>query len=85
MIACQSEENESGRVAGEPCCKYDITASQNELSSLVGQKYLRSKYEDNISFYQNKVMHGYIAKSIENDPKIDRKTSKLCTRNKDIF
>ena len=85
MIACQSEENESGRVAGKPCCKYDITASQNELSSFVGQKYLRSKYEDNISFYHNKVMHGYIAKSIENDPKIDRKTSKLCTRNKDIF
>ena len=81
MIVCQSEENESGRVGGELCCKYDITTSQKELSSLVGQKYLRSKYEENVSFYQNKVMHGYI----ENNPKIDRKTSKLCTRNKDIF
>ena len=29
-------------------------------------------------------MHGYIAKSIENDPKIDHKTSKSWTRNKDF-
>ena len=29
-------------------------------------------------------MHGYIAKSIENDPKIDHKTSKSWTRNKDM-
>ena len=29
-------------------------------------------------------MHGYIAKSIENDPKIDQKTSKSWTRNKDM-
>ena len=70
-IVCQSEENESGRVAGELCCKYDITISQNELPRSVGQRCLRSKYKENISLYQNKVIHGYIAKSIENDPKID--------------
>ena len=29
-------------------------------------------------------MHGYIAKSVENDPKIDHKTSKSLTGNKDI-
>ena len=29
-------------------------------------------------------MHGYIATSIENDPKIDHKTSKSWTRNKDM-
>ena len=29
-------------------------------------------------------MHGYIAKPIENDPKIDQKTSKSWTRNKDM-
>ena len=29
-------------------------------------------------------MHGYIAKSIENDPKIDYKTSKSWARNKDM-
>ena len=29
-------------------------------------------------------MHGYIAKSIENVPKIDHKTSKSWTRNKDM-
>ena len=29
-------------------------------------------------------MHGYIAKSIESDPKIDHKTSKSWTRNKDM-
>ena len=29
-------------------------------------------------------MHGYVAKSIENDPKIDHKTSKLWTRNRDM-
>ena len=29
-------------------------------------------------------MHGYIANSIENDPKIDHKTSKSWTRNKDV-
>ena len=42
-IVCQSEENESGRVADELCCKYDITTSQNELPRSVGQKYLKSK------------------------------------------
>ena len=83
-IVSQSEENESASVAGELCGKYDITTSQNELPRLVGQKYLRSKYKENISLYQNKVMHGYIAKSIENDPKIDQKTSKSWTRNKDM-
>ena len=30
-------------------------------------------------------MHGYIANSIENDPKIDHKTSKSWTRNKDVW
>ena len=30
-------------------------------------------------------MHGYMAKSIENDPKIDHKISKSWTRNKDVF
>ena len=30
-------------------------------------------------------MHGYIAKSMENAPKIDHKTSKSWTRNKDVF
>ena len=69
-IVCQSKENERGRVAGELCCKYDITISQNELPGSVGQKCLRSKYKENISFYQNKVMHGCIAKSIENNPTI---------------
>ena len=64
-IVCQFEENESGRVADELCCKYDITTSQNELPRSVGQKYLKSKYKQNMVFYQNKVMHGYIAKSIE--------------------
>ena len=83
-IVSQSEENESARVAGELCGKYDITTSQNELPRLVGQKYLRSKYKENISLYQNKVLHGYIAKSIESDPKIDQKTSKSWTRNKDM-
>ena len=34
-ILCQSEENESGRVAGELCSKYDITTIQNELSRSV--------------------------------------------------
>ena len=29
-------------------------------------------------------MYGYIAKTIENDPKIDHKASKLWTKNKDI-
>ena len=29
-------------------------------------------------------MHGYIAKSIENNPKIDHKTSKLWARNKNM-
>ena len=29
-------------------------------------------------------MDGHIAKSIENDPKIDHKTSKSWTRNKDL-
>ena len=29
-------------------------------------------------------MHGYIAKSIENDPKTDYKTAKSWTRNKDM-
>ena len=46
-IVCQSEENESGRVADELCCKYDITTSQNELPRSVGQKYLKSKYKEN--------------------------------------
>ena len=46
--------------------------------------YLRSKCKEYIDFYQNKVMHGYIAKSIENDPKIDYKTSKSWARNKDM-
>ena len=81
---CQSEENESGRVADKLCCKYDITKSQNELPRSVGQKYLRSKYKGNISFYQKKVTHGYIAKSIENDPKIHHKALKSWTRNKDM-
>ena len=36
-IVCQSEENESGRVADELCCKYDITTSQNELPRSVEQ------------------------------------------------
>ena len=36
-IVCQSKENESGRVAGELCCKYGITKSQNELPRSVGQ------------------------------------------------
>ena len=36
-ILCQSEENESRRVAGELCCKYDITISQYELPRSVGQ------------------------------------------------
>ena len=49
-IVCQSEENESGRVADELCCKYDITTSQNELPRSVGQKYLKSKYKENIVF-----------------------------------
>ena len=35
-IVSQSEENESARVAGELCGKYDITTSQNELPRLVG-------------------------------------------------
>ena len=83
-IVSQSEENESARVAGELCGKYDITTSQNELPRSVGQKYLRSKYKENTSLYQNKVMHGYIAKSIENNPKIDQKTSKSWTRNEDM-
>ena len=82
-IVCQSEENESGRVADELCCKYDITTSQNELPRSVGQKYLKSESKENI-FYQKKVMHVYIAKSIENDPKIDHETSKSWTRNKDM-
>ena len=30
-------------------------------------------------------MHGYIAKSITNDPITDHKTSKLWTGNKDVF
>ena len=47
---CQSEENESGRVSDELCCKYDITTSQNELPRSVGQKYLTSKYKENIVF-----------------------------------
>ena len=42
-IVCQPEENESGRVADELCCKYDITTSQNELPRSVGQKYLKSE------------------------------------------
>ena len=42
-IVCQPEENESGRVAGELCCKYDITTSQNELPISIGQSYLKSK------------------------------------------
>ena len=29
-------------------------------------------------------MHAYIAQSKENDPKIDHKTSKSCTKNKDL-
>ena len=29
-------------------------------------------------------MHGYIVKSIESDPKIDHKTSKSGTKNKDM-
>ena len=70
-IVFQSVENESGRVTGELCCKYDITISQTELPRSVGQRCLRSKYKENTSLYQNKVIHGYIAKSIENDPKID--------------
>ena len=84
LTVCQSEENENGRVAGELCSKYDTTASQNELPRSVGQKYSRSKYKQNISYDQNKVMHGYIAKSIENDPKIDHETSKSWTRKKDL-
>ena len=83
-IVCWSKDDESGRVTDELCCKYDITTSQNELSRSVGQKYLRSKYKENIAFYQNKIMHHCIAKPIENDPKIDHKTSKLWTKNKDI-
>ena len=79
---CQSEENESGRVAGVLCCKFDITTSQNELPRSVEQKYLRSKNKGNISFYYN--MFDYIAKSTENDPKIDHRASKLRTRNKDM-
>ena len=65
QIVCLSEENESGRVANELCFTYDITKSQNELPRSAGQKYLKSKYKQNMVFYQNKVMHGYIAKSIE--------------------
>ena len=38
-IVSQSEENESARVAGELCGKYDITTSQNELPRLVGQNF----------------------------------------------
>ena len=64
-IVCQSEGKESGRVADELCRKYEIATSQNELPRLVGQKYLRSKDKENIVFYQDKVMHGYIANSIE--------------------
>ena len=33
-IVCQSKKNDSGRVADELCCKYDITTSQNELPRL---------------------------------------------------
>ena len=33
-IVCQSKENDSGRIADELCCKYDITTSQNELPRL---------------------------------------------------
>ena len=50
-IVCQSEENESGGVADEMCCKYDITKCQNELLRSVGQKDLRSKYKENIACY----------------------------------
>ena len=81
-IVCQSEENESGRVAGVLCCKFYITTSQNELPRSVEQKYLRSKNKENISFYWN--MFDYIAKSTENDPKIDHRASKSRTRNKDM-
>ena len=63
----------AGRVVGELCSKYDITTSHDELPRSVGQKYLTSNYKEDVSFYQNKVKHDYIAKSIENDPKIDHK------------
>ena len=33
-IVCQSKKNDSGRVADELCCKYDVTTSQNELPRL---------------------------------------------------
>ena len=85
IVDCASIRRErKWESAGELCCKYDITISQNELPRSVGQKCLRSKYKENISLYQNKVIHGYIAKSIENDPKIDHKASKSWTRNKDM-
>ena len=41
LILSQSEENESGRVAGKSCSKYDITTNHNELPRPVAQKYLR--------------------------------------------
>ena len=54
-IVCQSNENKSGRVAGDLCCKYDIIKSQNEMPRSVGQKYLRSKYKENYLFTRIKL------------------------------
>ena len=60
-----------------------MTKSQNELPRSIGQRYFKPKSKENIVFRQNKLMHGYTTKSIENDPKKDHKT-KSWTRHKDM-
>ena len=66
---CNSEVNESGTVAGELYSKNEIITCQNELFKIKVQR----KY---VLYIKN-------PKSIAKDPKIDHKTSKLWTCNKD--
>ena len=47
-------------------------------------KVFEIKNKERTSQYQSKVIHGYVAKAIQNDPNNDDKTSKSRTRNKDM-
>ena len=77
-----SEENYCLRVSRELQNSNNINVIQSDTPRAGGQKYIKAKIKEKSDLYRNKVMHGYFARSIENDPKIDHKNSKSWTRNR---
>lgn len=84
LFMCESEENESQRVASELSNKYNIVSCENETPRTaskkytkiqnIGKKYRKKKRKERASPYLSKLIYGYVVKAIENHPKIDHKT-----------